>query len=326
MRLHCLLPVKFVALLITIAIGSSLAAKDSPRVWSDASGSFSATAEFIRLDADRVFLKKTNGVTISVPIKLLSQSDQEFLKSIEKPALPEPSVKRHVVQKPSVAPKFSTASYGNASEQNPSAEQVAKNTSDIWDLVKSLASESDEMKQAELLNQISNKWAKQPNPELETLFKDCCSSKTAALRIVGLKGLGHNAPESGFEHIVEAIDDQDVNVRFAALEFLSQIKDPRAVRPLLERIKSVDSKHVTAILVRYGSDIEAQILPLIHDPSESTRQIACTLLGRIGTEQSLPSLKRMILKEESLRVRLYASDAIDTIQRRTKLNDLLSSR
>ena len=57
------------------------------REWTDATGRFKTEAELVKVEADKVFLKKqSDGATIQVPIAKLSQADQAYLKTLESPA------------------------------------------------------------------------------------------------------------------------------------------------------------------------------------------------------------------------------------------------
>ncbi len=56
------------------------------RVWKSKSGSFSLDAEFVSADAEKVTLKDTQGKTRTVQISQLSDADQAFIKSQQKPA------------------------------------------------------------------------------------------------------------------------------------------------------------------------------------------------------------------------------------------------
>jgi uncharacterized protein (TIGR03067 family) len=49
------------------------------RKWTDASGQFSVEAEFVEIKNGEVFLKKADGVVISVPVSKLSEADRSYL-------------------------------------------------------------------------------------------------------------------------------------------------------------------------------------------------------------------------------------------------------
>jgi len=53
--------------------------KPAEREWSDMSGLFKLTATFLSSDGESVSLRKSDGQTISVPVKRLSQADQDYV-------------------------------------------------------------------------------------------------------------------------------------------------------------------------------------------------------------------------------------------------------
>src|SRR5262245_59598954 len=66
-----------IAILISMIVGICLAEE---RTWTDASGKFSINAEFVRVDGDKVVLRRADGKEIKVPQARLSDADKEFLK------------------------------------------------------------------------------------------------------------------------------------------------------------------------------------------------------------------------------------------------------
>ena len=50
------------------------------RIWTDATGQFSVTAEFIELSLGKVTLREANGATVRVPLRRLSESDQQYVR------------------------------------------------------------------------------------------------------------------------------------------------------------------------------------------------------------------------------------------------------
>jgi len=58
---------------------SAKAAAEKPRTWRDASGSYEIEATLISFDAAKATLRRTDGREVSVPIKKLSQADQDHL-------------------------------------------------------------------------------------------------------------------------------------------------------------------------------------------------------------------------------------------------------
>jgi HEAT repeat protein len=65
-------------------------AKDKPRTWSDATGSFQVEALFLGVAEGKVSLKKTDGRTIHVPLEKLSEEDQIWVKDHAQPKAENP--------------------------------------------------------------------------------------------------------------------------------------------------------------------------------------------------------------------------------------------
>lgn len=58
---------------------------DSFRTWSDTTGKYKIEAEWVSTENGNVTLKRRDGTVVTLPIAKLSEADQEYLKSIEKP-------------------------------------------------------------------------------------------------------------------------------------------------------------------------------------------------------------------------------------------------
>lgn len=75
--------------LAVVLLSHSLQARE----WSDQSGKFRITAEFVIIRNGKVLLEKADGSIITVSIEKLCQADRDYLKSLspEKPATPQPA-------------------------------------------------------------------------------------------------------------------------------------------------------------------------------------------------------------------------------------------
>ena len=79
-------------------IALCLATTSHARLWTSTSGS-KIDAEFVRLEDDKVVLKKKDGKELSVKVSLFSKADQEFIKKSQAKAKPsgKKEVPRHVL-------------------------------------------------------------------------------------------------------------------------------------------------------------------------------------------------------------------------------------
>lgn len=76
-RLLTLVPV------ISVLGGGALLAVE--RVWKDSGGQSEIRAEFVKLSGENVFLRRENGIVITVPLSSLSKVDQEFVVGTRPP-------------------------------------------------------------------------------------------------------------------------------------------------------------------------------------------------------------------------------------------------
>ncbi len=70
---------------LTLAFLFAFATAAEARTWKSADGKYSIDAEVVRQNEKTVTLKKSNGQVITVPLAILSDADQAFLKSLIKP-------------------------------------------------------------------------------------------------------------------------------------------------------------------------------------------------------------------------------------------------
>jgi hypothetical protein len=82
------LPKKPAASALTLTSTSAAAIPAGPpageyRLWTDATGNFSVSAQFVALENGQVQLcKQVDGQTISLPVEKLSAADQQYLQQV----------------------------------------------------------------------------------------------------------------------------------------------------------------------------------------------------------------------------------------------------
>jgi thiol-disulfide isomerase/thioredoxin len=67
--------------ILTAMVGFTAFAFAEERKWSDQAGKFSVMAELVGVEGDRAVLRRSDGKEVKVPIKRLSDADQQFIKS-----------------------------------------------------------------------------------------------------------------------------------------------------------------------------------------------------------------------------------------------------
>jgi thiol-disulfide isomerase/thioredoxin len=73
---------RLVPLTLIFSLGATVAF-GAPRTWSDKSGKFSITADLIAIQHGNVVLRTDDGRQLTVPVKQLSPTDQEFVEGLD---------------------------------------------------------------------------------------------------------------------------------------------------------------------------------------------------------------------------------------------------
>jgi HEAT repeat protein len=127
---------------------------------------------------------------------------------------------------------------------------------------------------------------------VEPLLKDPQpSARRWALKVVETWGTAEQSP-----WLVGALDDPDRTVKAAALAAIRKIRDPNSALELARRLTVADQRKQAAdtlVAMKLKDDqLEAEVLRALESPDATTRQSACQVLRAIGTEASIPALKR----------------------------------
>ena len=127
---------------------------------------------------------------------------------------------------------------------------------------------------------------------IEPLLKDPQpSTRRSALKVVETWGTAEQSP-----WLVDALDDPDRTVKTAAFAAIRKVPDPKSALELARRL-TVDAQRKqaadTLIAMKLKDEqVEAEVLQALDSPDAATRQSACLVLRAIGTEASIPALKR----------------------------------
>ena len=130
---------------------------------------------------------------------------------------------------------------------------------------------------------------------IQPLLKDAnASTRTNALKVVETWG----TTEQVVPALIEALDDPDRNVKLAAIAALRKTSDPRAALPLARLVSSkepgVRQKAVDALIAMKPKDdeVEAEVIKALEGTEARSRLAACEVLQVIGTQASIPALKK----------------------------------
>lgn len=100
------------------------------------------------------------------------------------------------------------------------------------------------------------------------------------------------------------------------MKALARLKDPRGVGPVAARLQNIQSRgDAKEALIAFGPSSEGEIVKLLDNGDVEIRQIACEILGKIGTSRSVPALQQLA-RGSNFRLQNAAKDALNEIQKR----------
>ena len=161
------------------------------------------------------------------------------------------------------------------------------------------------------------KWPSNRLPTLIKLLINCASSDHKYNREAALEILSNRDPDQSFPYIFARVDDTSFTIRSMAYQMLRQVGDRRAIGPLAKRFASDDVDRISSLLRSFGSASEGPVIPYLSHEDPDIRLRACNLIGKIGTEKSLPALQEMAQREETMVLKAQTRSSINKIKRRT---------
>ena len=129
-------------------------------------------------------------------------------------------------------------------------------------------------------------------------------------RARALRGLGLLRYSDYTAVIVTALDDPNLNIRAAALDALSDLKDPRSLPALIVRMHdpSLPRGRRAQALAAFGTECESLVLDLAAIDRDNTPAYAL-VLSRCGTVRSLEALSRWTTDDRAI-VRAVAFEGL----------------
>jgi len=160
------------------------------------------------------------------------------------------------------------------------------------------------------------KWPSNRLPTLIKLLINCASSDHKYNREAALEILSNRDPDQSFPYIFARVDDTSFTIRSMAYQMLRQIGDRRAIEPLAKRFATDDVDRISSLLRSFGSTSEGPVIPYLSHQDPDIRLRACNLIGKIGTEKSLPALQEMAQREQTMVLKAQTRSSINKIKRR----------
>ena len=122
--------------------------------------------------------------------------------------------------------------------------------------------------------------------------------------------------DQSFPYIFARVDDTSFTVRSTAYQMLREVGDHRTIEPLAKRFASDDVDRISSLLRSFGAASEVPVLPYLSHEDPDIRLRACNLLGKIGTQKSLPALQEMATREKTMVLKAQTRSSINKINRR----------
>ena len=108
------------------------------------------------------------------------------------------------------------------------------------------------------------------------------------------------------------------NERRAIFEFLAARQTPTAAKALARRLRiAEDASEASISLIQMGAAAEIGVRDIATDTNKQAKRHAIDILKEIGTQESLPALKRAAADQDAS-VAASARLAIEAIERRGK--------
>ena len=166
------------------------------------------------------------------------------------------------------------------------------------------------------IESLKDSWPQGRQPGLLNVLINTLSDKDKFLRVAALDLLANHDSDQSLIYILARIDDTSFDVRWRTFEILSQLRDPRVIPELCERLDGVDRVKAASALQAFGEIATQWVHPWLEtEDNESVLLNACQLLGKIGGTESLEQLEKL-KDHQSLLVRSQTENSIKQIQKR----------
>ena len=166
------------------------------------------------------------------------------------------------------------------------------------------------------IEKLKTSWPQGRHPGLLNVLINALSHDDKFLRLAALDLLANHDSDQSLIYIFARIDDISFDVRWRTFEVLTQLRDPRIIPELCERLAGADRTKVASVLRVFGTTAA----PMVHewakvDQVQKVLLNVCQLLGDIGDTNTLPVLAKLE-SHESLLVRSQAKNSIKEINLR----------
>lgn len=155
--------------------------------------------------------------------------------------------------------------------------------------------------------------------EIARALGGCLSHQEEAVRASVAQALADWATIAESPVLIAALDDESPSVVRGAIDGLGRLRDPAAIGPLVQQIRSRKTRASAAESLRkIGRPAEPAVAELLKDADWSIRLDACRILQTIGTAQSLPDVEHLADADPNILVRRGAAEALEEIKSATE--------
>ncbi len=163
---------------------------------------------------------------------------------------------------------------------------------------------------------LQKNWPQGRHPGLLNVLINMLSDDDKYLRLASIDLLANHDSDQSLIYIFARIDDVSFDVRWRTYEILTQLRDPRIIPELCERLGGSDRTKIASVLQAFGATSTPWVLPWLEsDKDEEVLLNVCQLLGKIGGTDSLEALEKLV-DHKSFLVRAQTENSIKQIRQR----------
>jgi hypothetical protein len=208
---------------------------------------------------------------------------------------------------------------GRPGQQPAGPPPAPKETDD--DIVNKVLAELDKTERidwwtVDRLNQVKSN---ERRPEVSQKLSALLESTDNGTRVEAIKRLGLWGGPADVPALISLLDHKDGGTQEAAMRALGSLHDPRAIAPLIARIKG--NRTAQEALRKLGSAAEPDLIPLL-EPSVDPflQQAAIRVLQDVGTSASVPALQKVVANPTGVRIQEAGSakEALKAINARAR--------
>lgn len=194
---------------------------------------------------------------------------------------------------------------------------LAAHTRALVDKLRDPKTAVDEKRRA--IEALRDDWPKGRHVGLLNVLINTLSHEDKFLRLAALDLLANHDSDQSLIYIFARIDDISFDVRWRTYEVLTQLRDPRIIPELCERLRGADRTKVASVLQVFGNTSAPLVNEWVKlDENEDVLLGVSQLLGNIGEASSLEVLGKL-KNHKSLLVRSQANNSIKQIKQRLEL-------